>query len=49
MISELGRLVGVPTPAIDMVYALMKQRTVEAGVYAGVSFCQLARLQQHYR
>ena len=31
VISELGRLVGVPTPSIDMVYALVKQRAVEAG------------------
>ena len=31
VISELGHLVGVPTPSIDMVYALVKQRAVEAG------------------
>ena len=36
VISELGRLVGVPTPAIDMVYALVKQRAVEARCLPGV-------------
>ena len=34
-ISELGRLVAGPTPAIDMVYALVKQRAAEAGCYPG--------------
>ena len=34
-VCELGRLVEVPTPAIDMVYALVKQRAAEAGCYAG--------------
>ena len=34
-ISELSRLVGVPTPSIDMVYALVKQRAVEAGCLPG--------------
>ena len=34
VISEFGHLVGVPTPAIDMVYALVKRRTVEAGCYS---------------
>ena len=35
VISGLGRLVGVPTPSIDMVYALVKQRAVEAGCLVG--------------
>ena len=35
VIGELGRLVGVPTPSIDMVYALAKQRAVEAGGVPG--------------
>ena len=30
-VCELGRLTGVATPTIDMVYALVKQRAVEAG------------------
>ena len=33
--SKLGRSVGVPTPAIDMVYALVKQRAIEAGCLPG--------------
>ncbi len=39
VISELGRLVDVPTPAIDTVYALVKQRTVEAGCLPGLTGC----------
>ena len=35
VISGLGRLVGVPTPSIDMIYALVKQRAVEAGCMPG--------------
>ena len=34
-VCELGRLVGVATPTIDMVYALVKQRAVEAGCLPG--------------
>ena len=34
VISELGHLVGVPTPAIDMLYALVKLDAVEAGCYS---------------
>lgn len=49
VISELGRFAGVPTPCIDIVYALVKQRATAAGCFPRVSFCQLARLQQHYR
>ena len=30
-VCELGRLVGVATPTIEMIYALVKQRAVEAG------------------
>ncbi len=35
VICELGRLTGVPTPTVDMVYALVKQRAAEAGCYTG--------------
>jgi len=34
-ISNHGRLVGLPTPNIDMVSALVKQRAVEAGCLPG--------------
>ena len=34
-VCELGRLVGVATPTIDMVYALVKRRAVEAGCWPG--------------
>jgi 2-dehydropantoate 2-reductase len=32
-IAELGRLVGVATPTIDMIYALVRQRASTAGCY----------------
>ena len=32
-VTELGRLVGVPTPTIDLVYALVVRRAREAGCY----------------
>ncbi len=32
-VSELGRLVGVPTPTLDMVYALVRQRAQTAGCW----------------
>ncbi len=32
-VSELGRTTGVPTPAIDTVYALARQRAITAGVW----------------
>ncbi len=35
VISKLGHLVGVPKPTIDMVYAPVKQRAVEAGCFPG--------------
>lgn len=35
VVAELGRLVGVPTPTIDTVYALVAQRAKEAGCYPG--------------
>ena len=35
VVAELGRLVGVPTPTIDMVYDLVVLRAKEAGCYAG--------------
>ena len=34
VVSELGRLVGVPTPTIDTVYHLVVRRAREAGCYA---------------
>ena len=34
-VCELGRLTGVATPTIDMVYALVKQRAVETGCLPG--------------
>ena len=34
-VQELGRLVGVPTPAIDTVLALVRQRAAVAGLYPG--------------
>lgn len=33
VVTELGRLVGVPTPTIDLIYALVVQRAREAGCY----------------
>jgi 2-dehydropantoate 2-reductase len=35
VVSELGRLVDVPTPTIDTVYHLVVRRAREAGCYAG--------------
>ena len=32
-VQEMGRLVGVPTPAIDVVLALVQQRAHQGGVY----------------
>ncbi len=34
-VAELGRLVGIPTPTIDMIYALVRQRARTAGCYPG--------------
>ncbi len=34
-VQELGRLVGAPTPAIDIVLALVRQRAAVAGLYPG--------------
>jgi 2-dehydropantoate 2-reductase len=34
-VAELGRLVAVPTPMIDTIYALAKHKAVKAGLYAG--------------
>lgn len=34
-VAEVGRLVGVPTPTIDLVYALVRQRAITAGCYPG--------------
>ncbi len=34
-VQELGRLVGVATPYLDAVLALVKQRARVAGCYAG--------------
>jgi 2-dehydropantoate 2-reductase len=35
VVSELGRLVGIPTPTIDTVYHLVVRRAREAGCYPG--------------
>ncbi len=32
-VQELGRLTGVPTPYIDTVLALIRQRALQAGLY----------------
>ena len=34
-VAELGRLVDIPTPTIDMIYALVRQRARTAGCYPG--------------
>ncbi len=34
-VAELGRLVGNPTPTMDMIYALVRQRARTAGCYPG--------------
>jgi 2-dehydropantoate 2-reductase len=34
-VAELGRLVGIATPTIDAVYALVRRRAIEAGCYPG--------------
>ena len=34
-VQELGRLVGVPTPTVDVVLALVRQRAEVAGLYPG--------------
>jgi 2-dehydropantoate 2-reductase len=34
-VAELGRLVDVPTPMIDTVYALTRHKAVKAGLYTG--------------
>jgi len=33
VVQELGRLVDVPTPTIDVVLALIQQRATVAGIY----------------
>jgi len=32
-VSEIGRLVGVPTPTIDFIYALVRRQAIESGCY----------------
>jgi 2-dehydropantoate 2-reductase len=34
-VAEIGRMIGVPTPTIDMVYALARQRAITAGCWPG--------------
>lgn len=34
-VAELGDLIGIETPAIDTVYALVRRRAIEAGSYPG--------------
>ena len=36
-VAELGRLVEVPTPTIDIIYGLARQRAREAGIYPELS------------
>jgi len=42
-VAELGRLTGVETPMIDMIYALLRQRAREAGLYPEIGFDPLVR------
>ncbi|MGB0631209.1 MAG: ketopantoate reductase family protein [Alphaproteobacteria bacterium] len=41
-VVELGRLLGVETPMIDLIYALMRQRAREAGLYPEIGVDPLA-------
>lgn len=41
-VVELGRLTGVETPMIDLIYALLRQRAREAGLYPETGFDPLA-------
>jgi len=41
-VVELGRLLGVETPMIDLIYALMRQRAREAGLYPEIGIDPLA-------
>jgi 2-dehydropantoate 2-reductase len=36
VIQELGRLVAIPTPTIDVVLALIQQRASVAGTYSPI-------------
>jgi 2-dehydropantoate 2-reductase len=33
VVAEIGRLVGVPTPTVDAVYALCRMKATELGLY----------------
>lgn len=41
-VVELGRLLGIETPMIDLVYALLRQRARAAGLYPEIGFDPLA-------
>ena len=41
-VVELARLLGVETPTIDLIYALLRQRAREAGLYPETGFDPLA-------
>ena len=41
-VVELGRLLGIDTPMVDLVYALMRQRAREAGLYPEIGVDPLA-------
>lgn len=41
-VVELGRLLGVETPMVDLIYALMRQRAREAGLYPEIGVDPLA-------
>ena len=43
-VQELGRLVGVATPTIDVVLALVRQRAGVAGLYGGIGGLWVARV-----
>ena len=41
-VVELGRLLNVKTPMLDLVYALMRQRAREQGLYPQIGIDPLA-------
>lgn len=41
-VVEIGRLLGIDTPTIDLIYALIRQRAREAGLYPETGFDPLA-------
>ena len=41
-VVEIGRLLKIETPMIDLVYAMMRQRAREAGLYPAIGFDPLS-------